>query len=173
MSGASHNRPIQRFGLFAQPTPYRGQTRPCTLIGASVLCHSADKKAVAETVRTDTGVRVLLCDHCRSYVEAYHWAASQGLVIGSETLLYALALVWRYECGYTAPIVQKWQGSRIQLSHLSHNLKALCGSGHLQRIDGRYLLHDACPACYRRGGCDKKCMLHMGEDFAQRREAQL
>ena len=172
MPGSSHNRPIQRFGLFATPTPYRGQARTCTLIGASVLCHAADKKATAETVRTDTGVRVLLCAQCRSYVEAYHWASAQGLVIGSETLLYALALVWRSEVGYTVPPVQLWQGSRYQMSHLSHNLKKLCASGHLKRIGSVYLLRDACPSCFRRV-CAKNCGLHFGEEFAVRREAHV
>ncbi len=118
-----------------------------------MLCHAADKKATAETVRTDTGVRVLLCEQCRSYVEAYHWAAAQGLVIGSETLLYALALVWRSEVGYIVPPVQLWQGSRIQMSHLSHNLKKLCASGHLKRIGSQYLLRDACPSSRRAIHC--------------------
>lgn len=41
------------------------------------------------------------------------------------------------------------------------------------KLGSRYLMRDACPSCLRRGGCAAECMLHMGEDFAQRREAQL
>jgi hypothetical protein len=159
--------------MFEPPTPYRGLPRHCTLIGASVLVHSTDKKAVAETVRTDTKARVLLCDHCRSYVEAYHWAAGQGLHIESETLLSALALVWRSELGYQMGPVNQWRGSQVQLRHLGHNLKVLVLSGHLKKIGTRYLLRDACPSCFRRV-CSKDCGLHFdSETFAPRREAHV
>ncbi len=153
MSGQAHNRPIGRFALFAPTTSYRGLPRHCSLIGASVLVHSADKQAVAETVRTDTKTRTLLCEHCRSYVEAYHWAAGQGLVIKSETLLSALAMVWRSELGYQMGPVNQWRGSQVHLWRLGHNLKSLVLSGHLQKIGTRYLMRDACPSCFRRGGC--------------------
>lgn len=172
MAGRPTRQHISRFAQWDAPTAYGAGE--CSVKGASVLKHTeGDSRAVAETRNRATGARILLCADCLSYVEAYHWAAGQGLHIESETLLSALALVWRSELGYQMGPVNQWRGSQVQLRHLGHNFKVLVLSGHLKKIGTRYLLRDACPSCLRRGGCAAECMLHMGEDFAQRREAQL
>ena len=91
----------------------------------------------------------------------------------SEHKLLALAFVWRAECGYEVPTPIAYRGSLAELGAVTNALHSLTRTGHIKRIGSRYLMRDACPSCFRRGGCAAECMLHMGEEFAPRREACL
>lgn len=170
--GGIARKPIQRFGLFTHPIPYRGQARHCTLQASPVLTHSASKLAIAEAVKTDTRTRVLLCADCTAYIEAYRWAKSMGLTIAGDTLLMTLAMVWRSPTGYLLPKVRETTIPIRRLENVAHHLGQLVKRGLLQKVADRYLMRDACPSCYRRGAHDINCGLRFDpEHFAVRRES--
>ena len=170
--GGIARKPIQRFGSFTQPTPYRGDTRHCTLQASPVLTHSAGKIAVARAVKANTETPVLLCADCTAYVEAYRWAHAMGLTIAGDTLLMTLAMVWRSPTGYLLPKVRETTIPIRRLENVAHHLGNLVKLGLLQKVADRYLMRDACPSCYRRGVHDKDCGLRFDpEHFAVRREA--
>lgn len=181
MAGRPTRQHISRFAQWERPTAYRAgslilnpRAWECSVKGASVLKHTAgDSRAVAETRNRLTGARIVLCADCLSYVEAYHWAAANGVHQMSEHKLLALAYVWRAECGYEVPTPLAYRGGLAELGHVKHALQSLAASGHIKRIGNRYLMRDACPSCFRRGGCTEQCMLHMGVSFAPRRHACL
>ena len=152
----------------------------CDIDATHALTHSVSnrfgrKKAPAvASCMTTLGHKLYLCSHCVSYVEVVQWLDKIRYTDDIATgKLAALGYVWRSKLGFVMPAVRDFEGSCQTLGMVAHHLAGLVKEGIVKRIDGRYLLRDACPACYRRGGCDKECMLHMGEDFAQRREAQL
>ena len=170
--GGIARKPIQRFGLFTHPTSYRGQARHCTLQASPVLTHSAGKLAVAEAVKTDTKTRVLLCADCTAYIEAYRWAKWMGLTIAGDTLLLTLSRVWRSPTGYLLPKVRETTIPIRRLENVAHHLGKLVKLGLLQKVADRYLMRDACPACFRRGAHDLDCGLRFDPaDFAVRRES--
>lgn len=68
------------------------------------------------------------------------------------------------------PTVRDFRGGCLTAGMMAHQLKALVKDGLIKRVEGRYLVRDACPSCYRRV-CSEECMLHFGEDFVPRREA--
>jgi len=181
MAGKPTRQHISRFAQWESPTAYRAgslilnpRAWECSVKGASVLKHTdGDSRAVAETRNRATGARIVLCADCLSYVEAYHWASANGVHQLSEHKLLALAYVWRAECGYEVPTPIAYRGSLAELGAVTNALHSLTRTGHIKRIGNRYLMRDACPSCFRRGGCAAECMLHMGEDFAPRREACL
>lgn len=175
MAGKPTRQHISRFAQWERPTAYTDTAmRTCSVKGASVLKHTDGLlRAVAETRNRITGSRIVLCADCLSYVEAYHWASANGVYQLSEHKLLALSYVWRAECGYEVPTPIAYRGSLAELGAVTNALHSLTRTGHVKRIGSRYLMRDACPSCLRRGGCAAKCMLHMGEDFALRREACL
>ena len=175
MAGRATRQHITRFAQWERPTAYTDRAvRECSVKGASVLKHAdGDLRAVAETRNRATGARIVLCADCLIYVEAYHWASANGVRQMSEHKLLALSYVWRAECGYEVPTPLAYRGSLAELGTVTNALHRLTQTGHVKRIGSRYLLRDACPSCFRRGGCAAECMLHMGENFAPRREAQL
>ena len=123
---------------------------------------------------TTTGQSVLLCSHCASYVEVLQWLAQIGHRDDMGTgQLAALAYVWRAELGFVMPSIQGY-GSYQTLGRIAHNLNKLVKVGLIKRIGDRYLMRDACPSCFRRGGCAADCGLHFDpETFAPRREAHV
>lgn len=124
--------------------------------------------AVAVCVTTK-GQSVLLCSHCASYVEVLQWLSRIGYQDDVGTgQLSALAYVWRAELGFVMPSIQSFSGSYQTLGMVAHHLNKLVKAGLLKRIGDRYLMRDACPACFKRS-CDKECGLHMGAEFAPRR----
>ena len=173
MAGRATRQHITRFAQWERPTAYTDRAvRECSVKGASVLKHAdGDLRAVAETRNRATGARIVLCADCLIYVEAYHWASANGVRQMSEHKLLALSYVWRAECGYEVPTPLAYRGSLAELGTVTNALHRLTQTGHVKRIGSRYLLRDACPSCFRRGGCAAECMLHMGVDFAPRREA--
>lgn len=171
MSGRPTRQHVSRFGKWSAPKPHVAQ---CTVKGASVLKHTdGDMRAVAETINLETGAKILLCADCLSYVEAYQWAITTGVEHLSEHKLLALAYVWRAEAGYVLPTPLAYRGSFAMLGAVANALKSLAKSGHIKRIGNAYLMHDACPSCFRRG-CSAECVLHFAsQDFAVRREAHV
>jgi hypothetical protein len=174
MAGRPTRQHLSRFAQWERPTAYDDSAvRECSVKGASVLKHTAgDSRAVAETRNRLTGARIVLCADCLSYVEAYHWAAANGVHQMSEHKLLALSYVWRAECGYEVPTPLAYRGSLAELGAVTNALHSLARTGHIKRIGNSYLMRDACPSCFRRG-CSAECMLHMGVSFAPRREACL
>ena len=67
------------------------------------------------------------------------------------------------------PDVKAFAGSYQTLGMVAHNLGELDKEGLVKRIGGRYLMRDACPLCFRRGGCTAECGLHFGVEFSPRR----
>lgn len=175
MAGRPTRQHISRFAQWERPTGYADRAvRECSVKGASVLKHTdGDMRAVAETRNRLTGARIVLCADCLSYVEAYHWASANGVHQLSEHKLLALSYAWRAECGYEVPTPLAYRGSLTELGAVTNALHSLTRTGHIKRQGHRYLMRDACPSCFRRGGCAAECALHMGDDFAPRREAQL
>lgn len=173
MAGRPTRQHISRFAQWDAPTAYGAGE--CSVKGASVLKHTdGDLRAVAETRNRMTGARIVLCADCLSYVEAYHWAAANGVHQLSEHKLLALAYVWRAECGYEVPTPIAYRGSLAELGAVTNALHSLTRTGHIKRIGNRYLMRDACPSCFRRGGCAAECGLNFDtETFAPRREAHL
>ena len=58
------------------------------------------------------------------------------------------------------------------LGMIQQTLETMVQGQLLQKIAGRYLLRDACPACFRRGAHDINCGLRFDpEHFAVRRES--
>lgn len=140
-------------------------------LGHSHPNKSCRKTAPAvSTCETTKGQIVLLCSHCASYVEVLQWLDRIGHHDDVGTgQLSALAYVWRSEQGFVMPSIQSFSGSYQTLGMVAHHLNKLVKVGLLKRIGDRYLMRDACPICYRRA-CEKECGLHMGAEFAQRRE---
>lgn len=172
LSGTIKRLPLSRLSLMSPPIPVVSDDRSCTFLSTGTLPHkSKGVSVVAQTRRSDTGVRLLLCEHCKSYVEAYQWANANGLTVQGESALAALSAVWRSECGYMLPSVRDWRGPVSALDSLWHSLKTLQKLGLIKRIAERYLIRDACPSCYRRGGCAAECGLHFAPElFAERLE---
>ncbi len=160
-----------RFAKFTPPTRYTGPARRCSLTPTPSLNHSHNTIAVGECVSTDTGARRLLCAACLTYVQAFQWAAQQSQPIKSELQLKTLAMVWDAPQGFVVPPARMF-GAGYTGNHVAHHLKAFVRSGLMRKADDRYVLRDACPACYRRGGCAKECGMHFEpEHFAMRRES--
>ena len=176
MAGRPTRQHISRFAQWERPTGYTDRAvRECSVKGASVLKHTdGDLRAVAETRNRATNARIVLCADCLSYVEAYHWASANGVHQLSEHKLLALAYVWRAECGYEVPTPLAYRGSLAELGAVTNALHSLTRTGHIKRQGNRYLMRDACPSCFRRGGCAAECGLNFDtETFAPRREAHL
>ncbi len=152
----------------------------CDVDATTTLLHSTPnrqyrKNAPAVVVcATTVGTQVALCSHCQSYVESAQWLAKIGSTEDlSEGRLAALAYVWRSELGFIMPVPDGFPGGLRALGSVRHHLARLVSEGLVKKIGNRYLMRDACPSCFRRGGCAAECMLHMGKEFAPRREAQL
>lgn len=156
---------ITKYGRLTDIKPTE-DNRTCTLAATSILPHNPDKAATHEA-RNANGNRVRLCSYCASYALAFQWAEGLKMQISGEQMLYALALVWRQERGFCMPQVSQELHLR-RLGSLAFNLAALVDEKLLQKIGPRYLLRDACPACYLRGAHDLDCGLLFGEEFAQR-----
>ena len=152
----------------------------CAIDATPMLPHTVGKRhyrknapAVACAINT-LGKPVALCSNCRSLVEVVQWHAKIGSTEDlSEGRLAALSYVWRAELGFTMPIADGFPGGLRTLGAVQHHLARLVSEGLVKKIGTLYLMRDACPSCFRRGGCAAECMLHMGEDFAPRREACL
>jgi len=72
------------------------------------------------------------------------------------------------------PVVKEAPRSVRVLGMIQQTLEAMVQGQLLQKIAGRYLLRDACPACFRRGAHGKNCGLEFeSEQFAERRHAAL
>lgn len=149
----------------------------CEIKANHAMTHSHSNRGYRKTApavsvcMTTTGQSVLLCSHCASYVEVVQWLAKIGYTDDLATgKLAALGHVWRSELGFVMPAVRDFEGSYQTLGMVAHHLAGLVKEGIVKRIDGRYLLRDACPSCYRRV-CSKECALHFGAEFAPRREA--
>jgi len=159
------------------PSNYTGGTTVCDIKATHALTHSVSnrfgrKKAPAVAVCVTTlGSKLHLCTHCLSFVEVLQWLHKLGYRDDLSTgALAALGHVWRAETGFVMPEIKAFSGSYQTLGMVAHNLAKLEKQGLVKRIDGRYLLRDACPECYRRV-CSKECALHFGAEFAPRREA--
>ena len=151
----------------------------CDIDATHALTHSVSnrfgrKKAPAVAAcKTTLGQKLHLCSYCVSYVEALQWLDRIGYADDIATgKLAALGYVWRSELGFVMPAVRDFEGSYQTLGMVAHHLAGLVKEGIVKRIDGRYLLRDACPSCFRRV-CEKTCDLHFGEEFAVRREAHV
>jgi len=169
----------KRSAHWTAPTGYTG-TKVCDIKATHALTHSVSnrfgrKKAPAVAVCVTTlGSELYLCAHCLSFVEVLQWLHKLGYRDDLSTgALAALGHVWRADTGFVMPEIKAFSGSYQTLGMVAHNLAKLETQGLVKRIDGRYLLRDACPSCFRRGGCTEQCMLHMGVSFAPRREACL
>ena len=149
----------------------------CEIKANHALTHSQSNRGYRKTApavaacETTKGQAVLLCSHCASYVEVLQWLNRLGFQddVGTGQLA-ALSYVWRAELGFVMPSIQSFSGSYQTLGMIAHHLNKLVKAGLLKRIGDRYLMRDACPACFKRT-CEKECKLHMGLDFAPRREA--
>jgi hypothetical protein len=117
------------------------------------------------------GKPVYLCAYCASYVEVWQWLDKLGVSddIGAGKLA-ALGFVWRAELGYVVPTVRDFRGGCLTAGMMAFQLKGLVKDGLIKRVEGRYLMRDACPSCFKRA-CEKECALHFGAEFAPRREA--
>ena len=161
---------FERFADFTDIEPTT-DTRNCTLLVCSILPHCPEKQATHQA-RKGNGSRVLLCRYCVSYIEAFQWAARMLLPLRGETQIAALAMVWRLETGFVVPTVEQGLRSLRYFGGVMTALDAMVKEHLLQKINGRYLLRDACPACYRRGAHSKDCGLRFDpEHFAVRRES--
>lgn len=150
----------------------------CDITATHVLMHSMPSRALgrksvpASAVSISSqGKPVYLCAYCASYVELWQWLDKLGVSddIGGCKLA-ALGFVWRAECGYVVPTVRDFRGGCLTAGMLAFQLRGLLKDGLIKRVGDRYLMRDACPACFKRT-CEKECKLHMGLDFAPRREA--
>lgn len=143
----------------------------CSLTASALLPHSKTKTAIY-SARKPTGTKVLLCESCATYAQAHRWGTEQGLHLESVAGLLALSLVFSAECGYRLPGLRHSTIPPKTLGNVAFWLRKLCRAGAVCRVGDLYLLRDACPACYRRGGCAKECGLRFDpEHFAVRREA--
>lgn len=161
---------VQRFGAPRNITPITTE-RLCSIAASALLPHSKSKTAT-HSARKPTGARVLLCENCATYAKAHAWGTGQGLHLESVAGLLALSLVFGAECGYRLPSIRQSTIPPKTLGNVAFWLRKLCRAGAMYRSGDLYLLRDACPACYRRGGCAKECGLRFDpEHFAERRHA--
>lgn len=143
----------------------------CSLNASALLPHSKTKTAT-HSAQKPTGTKVLLCENCATYAKAHQWGSGQGLHLESVAGLLALSLVFGAECGYRLPSMRHSTIPPKTLGNVAFWLRKLCRAGAMVRSGDLYLLRDACPACYRRGGCAKECGLRFDpEHFAVRRES--
>jgi len=159
---------VQRFSAFSAPVPFEDSTaRKCSLHATGILTH--DGLAVAECVSKDTGTRKLLCANCKAYVQCYQWAASLGYELRSEWQVKALSLVWQAPDGYKVPSLTSSALTYAGLGRVTSQLKLFESAGLVKYVDGRYLLRNACPSCYR-SECASDCGLRFhSTTFAPRR----
>jgi len=170
----------KRAANWTVPTGYAGD-RVCDIAATHALTHSVSnrfgrKKAPAIAVCVTTlGCKLHLCAHCLSFVEILQWLDKLGYHGDdlSTGALAALGHVWRANAGFVMPEVKAFAGSYQTLGMVAHNLGKLDKEGLVKRVGGRYLMRDACPLCFRRGGCTAECALHFGAEFAPRREAHV
>ena len=161
---------FERFADFTDIEPTT-DTRNCTLLVCSILPHCPEKQATHQA-RKGNGSRVLLCRYCASYVEAFQWAARMHYPLRGEAQIVALGYVWRSREGFMMPSVKDAPRSVRVLGMIQQTLETMVQGQLLQKIAGRYLLRDACPACFRRGAHDINCGLRFDpEHFAVRRES--
>ena len=171
----------RRVAQWTAPKPIT-EPHACDITATHVLMHavpsrSIGRKAVPATSVTlsSMGKPVYLCAYCTSYVEIWQWLDKLGVSddIGGCKLA-ALGFVWRAECGYEVPTVRDFRGGCLTAGMMAFQLKGLVKDGLIKRVEGRYLMRDACPSCLRRGGCAAECGLNFDtETFAPRREAHL
>ena len=171
----------RRVAQWTAPKPIT-EPHACDITATHVLMHavpsrSIGRKAVPATSVTlsSMGKPVYLCAYCTSYVEIWQWLDKLGVSddIGGCKLA-ALGFVWRAECGYEVPTVRDFRGGCLTAGMMAFQLKGLVKDGLIKRVEGRYLMRDACPSCFRRGGCAAECGLNFDtETFAPRREAHL
>lgn len=149
----------------------------CDITATHVLMHAVPSRSIGRKSVPATAVSISsmgkpvhLCAYCASYVELWQWLDRLGVSddIGGCKLA-ALGFVWRAECGYVVPTVREFRGGCLTAGMLAFQLRGLVKDGLIKRVEDRYLMRDACPICYRRA-CEKECGLHMGAEFAQRRE---
>ena len=160
----------QTLGQLTGLTPITTE-RPCSLDASALLPHSKSKTAT-HAARKPTGTKVLLCSSCATYAKAHAWGARQGLHLESVAGLLALSLVFGAECGYRLPSLRHSTIPPKTMGNVAFWLRKLCRAGAVYRSGDLDLLRDACPACYRRGGCAKECGMHFEpEHFAMRRES--
>ena len=163
---------FERFGAYTGLATVE-TTRPCTLKTTAILTHCGEKRATHQAIN-EHGSRVLLCRHCASYVEAYQWAARLRLPPRGEIQISALALVWRCPTGFQLPMVKDGLRSLRHFGAIAKALEDMTKAQLMQKINGRYLLRDACPGCLQREAHDKDCRLRFDpEQFAERRHATL
>lgn len=163
---------FERFGAYTGLATVE-TTRPCTLKTTAILTHCGEKRATHQAIN-EHGSRVLLCRYCASYVEAYQWAARLRLPPRGEIQISALALVWRCPTGFQLPMVKDGLRSLRHFGAIAKALEDMTKAQLMQKINGRYLLRDACPGCLQREAHDKDCRLRFDpEQFAERRHATL
>ena len=167
-------RIAKQSALWTEPTAATGGV--CGIAATHTLTHSRSNRfgpklasAVASCVTT-RGQVVQLCGYCKSYVETLQWLARIGYRADVGTgQLAALAYVWRAEDGFVMPAIRDFAASHQTLGMVAHHLNKLIGVGLVKRSGNRYLLRDACPACYRRV-YSAECQLRMSlDDFVPRR----
>ena len=165
----------RRVAQWTAPKPIT-EPHACDITATHVLMHavpsrSIGRKAVPATSVTlsSMGKPVYLCAYCTSYVEIWQWLDKLGVSddIGGCKLA-ALGFVWRAECGYEVPTVRDLRGGCLTAGMMAFQLKGLVKDGLIKRVEGRYLMRDACPSCFKRA-CEKECKLHFGAEFAPRR----
>ena len=163
---------FERFGAYTGLATVE-TTRPCTLKTTAILTHGGERLATHHAIN-EHGSRVLLCSYCASYVEAYQWAARLRLPPRGEIQISALALVWRCPTGFQLPMVKDGLRSLRHFGAIAKALEDMTKAQLMQKINGRYLLRDACPGCLQREAHDKDCRLRFDpEQFAERRHATL
>ena len=163
---------FERFGAYTGLATVE-TTRPCTLKTTAILTHGGERLATHQAIN-EHGSRVLLCSYCASYVEAYQWAARLRLPPRGEIQISALALVWRCPTGFQLPMVKDGLRSLRHFGAIAKALEDMTKAQLMQKINGRYLLRDACPGCLQREAHDKDCRLRFDpEQFAERRHATL
>lgn len=163
---------FERFGQYTELRTIE-TARSCTLRTTAILTHCGEKRATHQAIN-ENGNRVLLCRYCTSYVEAYQWAARMHYPLRGEAQIVALGYVWRSADGFMMPVVKEAPRSVRVLGMIQQTLESMVQGQLLQKIAGRYLLRDACPACFRRGAHGKNCGLEFeSEQFAERRHAAL